>query len=62
MRDTICIHPDGRRMPVADMTTEDIHASLRDGFDAFGGTTENNIRDRLEIEVLIRNLGLREKI
>lgn len=62
MRDHRYIREDGTFVPVSQMTLEEIHDVLADDLEIHPegnpGETEENVRERLRIELLIRNLGL----
>lgn len=60
MRDYM-YHPDGidPGVPVSQMPTEEIVACLADGFEANGEAPIEAIRDRLQLELFIRERGLR---
>lgn len=64
MRDHNYITPEGRRMPVAEMPTSKIQELLADGevqIDDSDGYRDPSasVMERLRIELLIRELGLR---
>lgn len=57
MKDTDFIRDDGSRIPVGKMTNSEILEILQDGCEVID-TTPDNVRERLKIELLIRELGL----
>ena len=60
MQDYTFIDDEGRRMPVAAMSTEDIVACLERGVEVEGRTERpRDIMSRLQLELEIRQKGLR---
>ena len=50
---------DGRDVPVAEMADADIRECLANGVEPLDGEPADAIRDRLNLELLIREKGLR---
>ena len=63
MRDYHYYDDDGRRIPISQMTTVDIDRWLRDGFKMVKGSevTPEAVRERLQLELFIREKGLRDQ-
>lgn len=61
MRDYYLTLDDGRCIAVADLPLVDIIECLAEGFVVEGEAPEEAIRDRLEIELIIRREGLRHE-
>lgn len=59
MRDYIFERETGQGVPVAQMSTAEIHDVLRDGFKTDGCETAEAITERLRLELLIREKGMR---
>jgi hypothetical protein len=59
MRDYLYDDKDGRQIPVEKMSTAEIEAVLRYGFTTDDQTPEKAIIERLELELFIREKGLR---
>lgn len=60
MRDYYLTTEDGRCIAVADLPLIDIIEGLAEGFKVDGDAPEEAIRERLEIELIIRREGLRD--
>ena len=63
MRDRIFYYPDGRYVAVSDMSTTEVSDRLAELLDGKGGFEAGEgerpwFRERLEVELLIRSLGL----
>jgi hypothetical protein len=59
MRDYIYEDQSGRQMPVEKMRTAEIHDVLRTGFHTDDNTPAPAIIERLQLELFIREKGLR---
>jgi hypothetical protein len=59
MHDYIFVDDEGRKMPVSEMTTDDIAICLNVGMELLGGESKEAIAKRLQLELEIRNGGLR---
>lgn len=53
------IYPDGRKVPVAQLPTEEIKETLAEGVEAMGADPVSAIIERLLLELFIRENGLR---
>ncbi len=63
MLDYTCEYPDGRRVLVSQMTTQDIKICLGvPNLEIFDTSTQSAVRKRLGIELLIRQMGLRKRV
>jgi hypothetical protein len=59
MLDYMCTYPDGTSKSVSQMPTKDILLCLNVSEFGVCGTVEQAVRERLAIELLIRQMGLR---
>ncbi len=65
MKDHVYVDETGKRTPVSELSTHEIQEFLRDGIEIAErnpGVNENSVRDRLELELFIREMGLRRGI
>jgi len=58
MYDLLLQRDDGTQVPISKITTEELHLLLKHGPKWRSDVNAEDVRDRLEIERLIRELGL----
>lgn len=64
MKDHVYHSDDGRKIPVSEMTDQEIQMALEDGINILThlapDLAEESVRKRLELELFIRRQGLRK--